>query len=215
MSESTGGSVALKFVRVFPCRTCARPSICISRMLRLQPCAMLWRMYHSRSMGSRTRSRSRQLWNHGICAASCCTNARSGQAVRKRPHVLEVAGREAAHLRERLPQVRGEPIDHLRAPARAILPLQDHPPDVPVEQDHGRVDSEDNPKSLLLDPALDLGERRRIITRQFQPRGRHGESRSLAPPPSRAPPQQRASSYPPYPGSFTFAAKAASGFVAS
>ena len=36
-------------------------------------------------------------------------------------HVLEVARREAFHLGKRLAQVRGQPVDHLRTAARAIL----------------------------------------------------------------------------------------------
>jgi len=48
----------------------------------------------------------------------------------KRAHVLEIARRESLYVGGCLAQVRSQPVDHLGSPARAILPLEDHPAEV-------------------------------------------------------------------------------------
>ena len=48
----------------------------------------------------------------------------------KKPHVLEVAGRPAAHIRKCILQIARQSINHLRAPALCLLALQKVPPNV-------------------------------------------------------------------------------------
>lgn len=74
------------------------------------------------------------------------------------PHVLEVAGREARHLRERLPEVAGELVDDLGSPAPLLLPQQDVPADAPVEQDELAVDGERGLDARGADAPLELLE---------------------------------------------------------
>ena len=90
-------------------------------------------------------------------------------------HVFEVARREALHVGERLAQVRGQPVDDLRTPAFAFLPVEDDAADVPVVQDHRCVGGEDDPQALLLDVPLDLSEGLRVAARQLRTRRRHEE----------------------------------------
>ena len=69
---------------------------------RLQPCWMAARAYQSRSSRSLTLSSRTQLWNHGNCAATCCTNSCLGPDFGEPAHVFEVAGREAFHVGKRV-----------------------------------------------------------------------------------------------------------------
>ena len=52
----------------------------VNQNIGLQPFWMVARMYHSRSAGLFTLSKMTQLWNQGICAATCCTICSSGHA---------------------------------------------------------------------------------------------------------------------------------------
>ena len=95
---------------------------------------------------------------------------------REGAHVLQIAGRETLHVRERLAQVGGQAVDHLRSPTRALLAIEDHPPDVPIEQDHRRVGGQDDAQALLSDARLDGGERRGIVLGQRCARRGRGEA---------------------------------------
>ena len=77
-SESRAGSLALKLVRALPCRWYSLVSICIARMLWLQPCRAAFCVYQSRSTGSLTLSNSSVLCDQVICADTVCTNCSSG-----------------------------------------------------------------------------------------------------------------------------------------
>jgi hypothetical protein len=79
MSESPGGSVALKFVRALPWRAWARPSICSAKKLRNQPCSITCRAYQSRSAAAS----SVMLWYQVICASASRTIAGSRHAAAK------------------------------------------------------------------------------------------------------------------------------------
>ena len=48
----------------------------------------------------------------------------------KKPHVLEVAGRSAAHIRKCILQIAHQSINHLRTPALCLFALQKVPPNV-------------------------------------------------------------------------------------
>ena len=63
-----------------------------------------------------------------------------GPCLRERPHVLEIAGREAPHLREGMMQIGSQPIHHPGAPAMLLLARQDVSPYLPVEQHELAVD---------------------------------------------------------------------------
>jgi hypothetical protein len=58
-------------------------------------------------------------------------------------------------------------VDHLHAPPCAILPLENHPADVPVQQHHRGVGGKDNAHQLLLNARLDGGGRGSAVFRQF------------------------------------------------
>jgi hypothetical protein len=107
------------------------------------------------------------LWNQGIRAANLLHNCQVGPGRREGAHVLEVARRETLHVGKGSAQVGGEAVDYLGAPAGALLPIEDHSADVPVEQDHRRVGGQDDAKPLLLDALLDLPERLRIAARHL------------------------------------------------
>ncbi|GIW96105.1 MAG: hypothetical protein KatS3mg110_4146 [Pirellulaceae bacterium] len=92
MSESVGGSVAGKLVTALPCRSSIRRSICITSTLRLQPFSRTLRAYQRRASGSATLLSKTQLWNQGICAATCCTICRLGQAAAKARMYLRLRG---------------------------------------------------------------------------------------------------------------------------
>src|SRR6266446_5131342 len=53
------------------------------RMFRLQPFSMVCCAYQMRSAKFFSLSKIVQLWNHGNCAATCCTKSSSGQAAAK------------------------------------------------------------------------------------------------------------------------------------
>src|SRR6266850_526203 len=53
------------------------------RMFRLQPFSMVCCAYQMRSAKFFSLSKIVQLWNHGNCAATCCTKSSSGQASAK------------------------------------------------------------------------------------------------------------------------------------
>ena len=90
-------------------------------------------------------------------------------------HVLQISRRKPLHVGGGCPQVCGEAIDDLGPPAGAFLAVQDHPADVPVQQNHRRVGSQDDAKPFLLDASLDLPEHLRVAARHFRTRRRHGE----------------------------------------
>ena len=89
---------------------------------------------------SLTLSSKTQLWNHGICAAACCTIRLVGPSLGKGPHVLEVSRGESFHSGKLSPQVRCQAIDDLCTPAMLLLPGKDVPANLPVKQDEFPVD---------------------------------------------------------------------------
>ena len=58
----------------------------------------------------------------------------------ERRHVAQVTDRQSAHVRVRRPQVRGQALDHLGAPALLVLPRDDVAADLPVGLDEDVVD---------------------------------------------------------------------------
>jgi hypothetical protein len=57
-------------------------------------------------------------------------------------------------------------------PARAILSLEDHSADAPVEQDHRRIRGEDDLQAFFLDALLDSAKGVRVVQRQTRLRRR-------------------------------------------
>ena len=55
----------------------------VNEMFRLQPFSMVCCAYQMRSAKFFSLSKIVQLWNHGNCAATCCTKSSSGQASAK------------------------------------------------------------------------------------------------------------------------------------
>ena len=182
-SESDCGSVCGKFVIAFPCRWCKRRSICSVSTLRLQPSSRAFATYHSRVSRSDTLSRRTQLWNHGICAAACCTIARSGQAAAKarmylrlrgeNPRMSGNASRRSCERRSMVPA----------SPAFPLLAGKNRPADVPVEQHHRLVGGQHNAHAFRADALLDLTEQGRVVSGQLSPARRCGDRsvRALAP----------------------------------
>lgn len=66
----------------------------------------------------------------------------------KRPHVLKVARRETAHFRVCFAQIGGKTVDNLGPPAFLFLPLQNQPPNIPIQEHHGRIGGHDSPQTL-------------------------------------------------------------------
>lgn len=88
------------------------------------------------------------------------------------PHILEVPGREAGGLRELGPQVHGQPVDDLGAPALGRLPGQDVLADGPVEQHQFAVDGHRGAQPGSADALLDVREQGRVG--RFQGWAGHG-----------------------------------------
>ena len=74
------------------------------------------------------------------------------------PHVLEVARRPAAHVREGGLQVARQAVDHLRAPAQGLLALQDVVPDATVELHQLGIDSQCRALPRMGDLTLEPGQ---------------------------------------------------------
>lgn len=74
------GQLSAKLVTALLARAWAAVSICMVSTLRDQPRSTTLAAYQSRCAVSLTLSRKVQRWNHGNCAARCCTNSRSGHA---------------------------------------------------------------------------------------------------------------------------------------
>ncbi len=98
----------------------------------------------------------RDLMGPGNLCKRLLHNCSVGPRGRKSAHVLEVARREATHVGVRFAEVRCQAVDHLRSPPLVLLAREDHAPDVPVQQDHGRARGHDDAEALLLDAPFDL-----------------------------------------------------------
>ena len=83
----------------------------------------------------------------------------------ERPHVLQVPGRQAVHIGEGFAKVGRKPVYNARPPPFAILTFKDRPPDIPIEQHHGRVRGHDRAQALLLDALLEVAQRLGIVAR--------------------------------------------------
>ena len=69
-------------------------------------------------------------------------------------HVLQVSLEKSGHLRERGPQVLGQPADHAAAPPVPVLTGQDLPAYAPVQSDQFRVNGPLRPRPGLADPVF-------------------------------------------------------------
>ena len=98
-------------------------------------------------------------------------------------HVLEVAGRESPHVRERLPEVVRKAVDGPGAPAFPLLAGENRLADVPVEQHHRLVGGQHNAHAFRADALLDLTEQGRVVSGQLSPARRCGDRRIRAPAP--------------------------------
>lgn len=72
----------------------------------------------------------------------------------KGSHIKQVRARESPHLRKFRLQVRRRSLDHLRTPALLLLPLQDVPADLPMQEDEFAVYRERRPDLRLLSAPL-------------------------------------------------------------
>ena len=87
------------------------------------------------------------------------------------------------HIGEGFAKVGRKPVYNARAPPFAILTLKDGPPDVPIEQHHGRVRGHDRPQALLLDALLEVAQDPGIARRQTGARRRDRKNSVLSPTP--------------------------------
>jgi hypothetical protein len=92
-------------------------------------------------------------------------------ALGDRAHVVQVASRQATHVRELAAQVVSEPIDHLGAPAVFGLALKDRSADAPVELEQFGVchSSGSNPRGP--DVGFEFRQQLRVTGRDVQGRG--------------------------------------------
>ena len=90
-----------------------------------------------------------------------------GPGGRKGAHVLEVAGRESSHVRERLPEVVRKAVDGPGAPAFTLLAGENRLADVPVEQHHRLVGGQHDAHAFRADAFLDLNEQRGVVSGQL------------------------------------------------
>ena len=72
-----------KLVAVPPCRSGWRISVCNGMTLRDRPRSSAFVAQHSRFALTFGLSNSAHRWNHGNCAAACCTNGPPGRALAK------------------------------------------------------------------------------------------------------------------------------------
>ena len=145
-----------------------------------------------------------------------CEFFESGVRLEKGFHPPEVGSRKAAHAGKLRPQIGGELFHHRLAPAFNILPLHDHPPDVPVQADQLLVDRLEGFILGGADALLDLGQQARVVLRfaeavfwgfvsrfhpcpprhqsRHRPRRRHHPATAALP---RQPPAPRCRAHPP------------------
>jgi hypothetical protein len=121
------------------------PSICIARTFRLQPFWAACSIYQSRSAGLLTLSSRMQLWNHGNCAAACCTICSSGQASAKAFMYLRLRTEKPSISREAALQIAGEVLDDFGPPTFLFLTAADLRADAPVEEDQLAADGDRSP----------------------------------------------------------------------
>jgi hypothetical protein len=107
-------------------------------------------------------------------------NSRIGPRARESPHVLQVSRGQPSHLGKRGLQILGETIDDSRAPALACLSIENHPSDVPVKQDHGRIRGQNDTQAFLPNAVFDFGQRRGVVLRKIGSHGGHREQCLLA-----------------------------------
>ena len=102
-------------------------------------------------------------------------------------HVLEVAGGESLHVRERLLEVVRKAVDRPRAPAFALLAGENRLADVPVEQHHRVVGGQHDANAFRANALLDLAEQGGVVSGQRSPARRRGDPSARAPAPNGLP----------------------------
>jgi len=85
-----------------------------------------------------------------------------GVCLGESPHVFQVAGREAGHPGEIVPEILRETIDDASPPTLRCLPFQYVAADAPVEQDELLIDAHGRPQARRADAVLELGQKRRV-----------------------------------------------------
>ena len=90
--------------------------------------------------------------------SSLLTKLAIGAMLGKKPHVFEVAGRPAAHVRKGIFQVARQPVNHLGTPALGALPLQDVAPDEPIQLHQLGIDGQRRALPGISNLALELGQ---------------------------------------------------------
>ena len=90
----------------------------------------------------------------------------------KGPHVLQVARREALHVRECHPQVMRQPLDDLGTPTLGRLTSQDVAADLPLQQHQFAVHRQRRALLCGVDAGLQLGQPLGIVRRRSGQRGR-------------------------------------------
>jgi hypothetical protein len=94
-----------------------------------------------------------------------CVGILSGPRVGEAAHVVEVGSREACHPWKVAPEIRGQPLDDLGAPALASLADEDLMTNLPVEPDQLAVNGERGTGASGRDSYLDLGEELWVVGR--------------------------------------------------
>ena len=163
-----------------PSRWCALLSIWRVSTLRLQPASCVLVAYHNRSPAPRTFSSKAMLWPQGICATTCCTTSRSGQAAAKARMYFRFRGEN--------PRMSGNaPLKSCAS--RSMVPAphpsrdwrgQDRPADVPIERHHCAVGGQHDTDPLAADALLGLLQKFRVVGGQSFDPWRNGNRRLRA-----------------------------------
>ena len=125
----------------------------------------------------------RQIAAPGDLCNGALHNFALGPGRREGAHVLEVAGRESPHVRERLPEVVRKAVDGPGAAAFPLLAGKNRLADVPVEQHHRLVGGQHNAHAFRADALLDLTEQGGVVSGQLSPARRCGDGSVRAPAP--------------------------------
>ena len=130
------------------------------------------------------RFRTVELFEQGevMVPAQLCKRRLHNLPVRprrsKRSHVLQVARREALHLRECLAQIGRKTIDDPAAPALGALLLQNTAPEIPIQHHHDGIAGEHHAKTFLMDARLEVREPSGIVRGRVASGRRYGKHRA-------------------------------------
>src|ERR1017187_9820316 len=127
---------------------------------------MAARAYQIRSSMSASLSSRTQLWNHGNCAATCCTISSSFQTSAKRRIYLRLRTEKpfmSGNARFRSAASRS---NDLGAPRFPLLPLEDVAADLPIQEDQVAIHRNGGTQLRRLDAPLQVCEELCVTVRR-------------------------------------------------